>query len=114
MGRIRSVHWWGNDTIWRTCLDLKRILLYAGKEGNMRDPIQLNYQTLIDGVIAGEGNGPLAPIGQASGTLICWQNPVVGDTVASRIMASTSCLILLFAQGLTQKHIRWPLPCFSH
>ena len=29
---IRSGNWWGNDTIWRTCLDLNKILEYGNAE----------------------------------------------------------------------------------
>ncbi len=32
--------WSGNDTIWRTCLDLNRILLYGRSDGAMSDDIQ--------------------------------------------------------------------------
>ncbi len=84
--RVRSGNWWGNDTIWRTCIDLKRILLYADKEGRLCDQPQRRYFTLIDGIIGGEGNGPLAPDDRACGVVIASGNPVVADAVATRLM----------------------------
>ena len=32
--------WWGNDTLWRTALDLNRILFYADKEGQIQEQPQ--------------------------------------------------------------------------
>jgi len=53
--------WSGNDTIWRTCLDLNRILLYGRADGTMSDEMQRRVIHIADAVIAGQGNGPLAP-----------------------------------------------------
>jgi uncharacterized protein (DUF362 family) len=112
-GRIRSGNWWGNDTIWRTCLDLKRILLYADKEGRMCDTIQRNYLTLIDGIIGGEGNGPLAPTDRPCGIVICSRNPVVADAIATRIMGFDYRLIPIIVRAF-DKSMRWPLTLIDH
>jgi len=106
--RIRSGNWWGNDTIWRTCLDLKRILLYADKQGTMCDTVQRNYLTIIDGIIGGEGNGPLAPKDKACGLLIASRNPVVADTVATHIMGFDFRLVPIVSRAFDQ-NMRWPL-----
>ncbi|MFW6201878.1 MAG: DUF362 domain-containing protein, partial [Gemmatimonadota bacterium] len=53
--------WIGNDTIWRTCLDLNRILLYGRSDGGLDDAIQRRVVHIVDAVIAGQGDGPLAP-----------------------------------------------------
>ncbi|MCX7626647.1 MAG: DUF362 domain-containing protein [Candidatus Sumerlaeaceae bacterium] len=107
-GRIRSGNWWGNDTIWRTCLDLKRILLYADKEGRMTEQIQRRYLTIIDGVIAGEGNGPLAPTDKRCGLLIASHNPVVADAVATHVMGFDWRLVPIIRNAFTSS-LRWPL-----
>ena len=51
--------WEGNRTLWRTILDLNRILFFADREGRIRDTPQRRYLTLVDGIVAGEGEGPL-------------------------------------------------------
>lgn len=107
-GRIRSGNWWGNDTIWRTCLDLKRILLYADKEGHMTDRIQRRYLTIIDGIIGGEGNGPLAPSDKPCGLLIASENPVVADTVATHVMGFDWRLVPIIRNAFSSS-LRWPL-----
>lgn len=83
---IRNGMWYGNDTIWRSCLDLNKILLYADKEGVMRDKIQRKYFAVVDGIIAGEKNGPMEPDAKSAGVLISGTNPVAVDTVAATIM----------------------------
>lgn len=53
--------WHGNDTVWRMVLDLNRILLYGRPDGTMADIPQRRIYSITDGIIAGEGDGPLAP-----------------------------------------------------
>ncbi|MBI4843138.1 MAG: DUF362 domain-containing protein [Nitrospirae bacterium] len=78
--------WWGNDTIWRTILDLNRILLYTDAEGRMTDSVQRKTFSLVDGIVAGEEDGPLAPTPKICGELICGFNPVAVDTVMAEVM----------------------------
>ncbi|MGB9692211.1 MAG: DUF362 domain-containing protein [Candidatus Sumerlaeaceae bacterium] len=107
-GRVRSGNWWGNDTIWRTCLDLKRILFYADKNGLMQKTLQRNYLTIIDGIIGGEGNGPLAPSDKPCGLLIGSRNPVIADAVATRIMGFDWRLVPIVSRAFDAT-MRWPL-----
>jgi len=86
---IRSGNWWGNDTLWRMVLDLNKILLYANPDGSLReDKIenQKKYISIVDGIIAGEGNGPEAPDPFPAGMLIAGTNPVAVDAVCAKIM----------------------------
>lgn len=78
--------WWGNDTIWRTILDLNRVLLYANKNGDITTSIQRKVFSIIDGIIAGEKDGPLAPTPKKCGILLCGYNPVSVDTVMAYMM----------------------------
>jgi uncharacterized protein (DUF362 family) len=78
--------WYRNDTIWRTVVDLNRILLYAGKRGVLQDTPQRRCLNIVDGVIAGEGDGPLAATPVRCGVLIAGLNAVAVDTVACGIM----------------------------
>lgn len=53
--------WHGNDTVWRMCLDLQTILHYGRIDGEISDRPARTVLTVTDAIIAGEGNGPLAP-----------------------------------------------------
>jgi hypothetical protein len=78
--------WWGNDTLWRTVLDLNRILFYADANGQMNGKAQRKYLSLIDGFLAGEGEGPLEPTPRASGLIIAGFSPAIVDSVCARLM----------------------------
>jgi uncharacterized protein (DUF362 family) len=78
--------WSGNDTIWRTILDLNKILLYADKEGKLQETPQRGFLCVIDGIIAGENEGPLIPTEKPCGIIACGTNPLVADIAVARIM----------------------------
>lgn len=86
---IRSGNWWGNDTIWRMCLDLNKILLYGGTDGTLRAPGPLGrkrYLVLVDGIIAGEGRGPINPDPVPAGLVMFGTHPASVDAAAAIIM----------------------------
>jgi uncharacterized protein (DUF362 family) len=61
---IRSGNWYGNDTVWRMCLDLNKVVSYGNPDGSLRDPELQNrkrHYVLVDGILAGQGQGPLNP-----------------------------------------------------
>lgn len=61
---IRNGNWWGNETIWRMCLDLNKLLSYGAPDGTLRPPLAQNRKrhfVLVDGIMAGEGSGPMNP-----------------------------------------------------
>ena len=78
--------WHGNDTIWRTCLDLNRALLYADKAGQMRDVPQREEISVVDAVVAGQGEGPLSPDPLETGAVFAVRNPAVGDFLGARLL----------------------------
>ncbi|MCD6442033.1 DUF362 domain-containing protein [bacterium] len=83
---VRSGNWYGNDTVWRTVLDLNKILLYSTSSGAMKRTPQRKYLNIVDGIIAGEGDGPMAPDSKPTGILIGGINPVAVDAVCAHIM----------------------------
>jgi len=86
---IRSGNWHGNDTLWRMVLDLNKVLFYANPDGTLRADDAANrkrYLSIVDGIIAGEGNGPEAPDPRECGVLIVGTNPVAVDATCARIM----------------------------
>lgn len=78
--------WYGNDTLWRTILDINTILFFGDAEGRLHDTPQRRYFALVDGIVAGEGNGPILPTPKACGVLLLGDDPLVVDVVASRLM----------------------------
>ena len=61
---IRSGNWWGNDTLWRTCLDLNKIVTYGTPDGHLLAPGtkgERRQLVIMDGLVGGQGNGPLDP-----------------------------------------------------
>lgn len=78
--------WYGNDTIWRTVLDLNYILKYADKNGKLSDKEQRKSFNFADMIIAGEGNGPVSPKPKPLGVIIAGENSVVLDKVICKIM----------------------------
>ena len=85
---IRSGNWHGNRTTWRMCLDLNRCLYYSDAAGvhlDARRPVR-TVLSVVDGVVAGEGEGPLAPRDRPLGAVIAATDPVALDLVAVRLM----------------------------
>lgn len=78
--------WHGNDTVWRMCLDLNRILLWAGADGTLRDKPQRVELSIMDSIIAGQGDGPLKSDPLPAGKILAALNPAAADWIASLLM----------------------------
>jgi uncharacterized protein (DUF362 family) len=78
--------WFGNDTVWRTCLDLQRILRYGRSDGSLADRPQRTIISITDAIVAGEGDGPLAPTPMPAGFLTGAANPAAAEWVHARLM----------------------------
>jgi len=103
--------WYGNDTIWRTVLDLNRVLIYADREGEMADTPQRICFTIVDGVIAGEGEGPMEPTARNCGVLVAGINAVAVDTVLATMIGFDYRKIPIIVNGYNVE--RWSLVTFS-
>lgn len=86
VGANQGGAWYGNDTCWRMAVDLTRIAHYADENGRMHDTPQRRHLSLIDGIVAGEGDGPLDPDPIRAGTVLLSDSIAFGDRVASRLM----------------------------
>jgi len=85
---IRSGNWHGNRTTWRMCVDLNRCLYYSDASGSHFDadaPVR-TVLTVLDGVVAGEGEGPLAPRDVPLGVVLAATDPIALDLAALRLM----------------------------
>jgi uncharacterized protein (DUF362 family) len=85
-GTIRSGNWYGNDTTWRMVMDLNRILMYADRTGQLQNSPARRLFCLVDGIVGGEGNGPLDPTPKRSGMVIAGMNPVAVDLTCAGLM----------------------------
>ncbi|MCH9033555.1 MAG: DUF362 domain-containing protein, partial [Planctomycetes bacterium] len=85
-GTVRSGNWYGNDTTWRMVLDLNRILLYADADGTLHDRPVRRFFSVVDGIVAGEGNGPLDATPKPTGIIVAGGNPVAVDLACARLM----------------------------
>jgi len=97
---IHSGNWHGNDTIWRTIVDINKIALYADKNGEIHDTLKRKMLVLVDGIIGGEGQGPLAPKAKKCGVIISGENLWGVDLVATRLMGFNEHKIPLFSRAL--------------
>lgn len=78
--------WYGNNTLWRSILDLNYLLFFADKKGKIKETQQRNYLTLGEGIVAAEGNGPLNPKPRQNGLITLSDNPIIHDVCCSRLM----------------------------
>jgi len=86
---IRSGNWFGNGTIWRMCLDLNKIVFYGNVDGSMREPQPGNRKrhfVLVDGILAGEGRGPLDPDPVPAGVVLFGLHPPSVDAACAYLM----------------------------
>ncbi|HEV7891008.1 MAG TPA: DUF362 domain-containing protein [Pyrinomonadaceae bacterium] len=103
--------WSGNDTIWRTCLDLNRILLYGRTDATMAETPQRRVVHVVDAVVAGQGNGPLAPQPLALGLLLAGECAAAVDYVGARLLGYEPERVPVVRHAL--EDFRWPLARFG-
>ncbi len=92
--------WPGNDTCWRMALDLARILVFADKEGRLQSEPQRTHLVFTDGIVAGEGNGPLNPDPVDLGYVAFANNVAAGDYVNALAMGFDPVRIPLIRAAL--------------
>ena len=99
--------WSGNDTIWRTCLDLNRILLYGRPDGSMSDEPQRRVIHIADAIIAGQGDGPLSPQPFELGVLLGGLDPAALDSVGAALLGYEPSRIPLVRESFGR--FEWPI-----
>ena len=82
---VRSGNWHGNDTCWRMVVDLNKCLFYFDGSGQPRSK-PLRYLAVVDGIMGGEGNGPMAPDPKPCGVIVAGTNPLAVDSVCCALM----------------------------
>ncbi|MEO6052492.1 MAG: DUF362 domain-containing protein, partial [Chthoniobacterales bacterium] len=84
---VGSGSWYGNDSVWRMVYDLHMVLLFAPKDGEkLESSPQRQIFHIMDGIIAGEGNGPLQPLPVHAGVIMASENPFLIDFSMAKLM----------------------------
>ena len=86
---IRSGNWYGNDTTWRMCLDLNKIVAYGNLDGTLRPSSpdhRKRHLALVDGILGGEGRGPMNPDPVAAGLILFGINCPSVDAACAWLM----------------------------
>lgn len=97
---VRAGNWPGNDTLWRAVLDLCRILHYARRDGSIGSTVARGYLCVADGIVGGEGPGPLTPKARPAGVVLAGTNPAACDFIAALLMGFAPERIPLLAHAL--------------
>jgi uncharacterized protein (DUF362 family) len=98
--------WSGNETIWRTTLDLNH-LVYFGQRSAKK------ILNVIDGIIAGEGEGPLRPSPKPAGLIIAGENPASVDAVIARLMGYNLSRVPTVYHALHHRRSKFAGPCLA-
>lgn len=103
---VRSGNWHGNDTCWRMVLDLNKCLFsFSGEGARRQKPIK--YLAVVDGIIGGEGNGPMAPDAVKSGVIMAGTHPVAVDVAAATIMGFDWLKIRLLKNSFAMRQLNF-------
>ncbi len=103
--------WSGNDTVWRMTLDLNRILLYGRADGTLADTPQRRVIHIVDGVVAGQGDGPLSPQPLPLGLILGGANAAAMDWVGARLLGYDPAKISVVREAFGD--FRWPITSFN-
>jgi uncharacterized protein (DUF362 family) len=102
--------WDGNDTTWRMTADLYNLFVRDAADWRRRRGREIRFLSVIDGVIAGEGDGPFCPLSKPAGVLLAGEDLLLTDCVAVRLMDYDIDQIRYLRHLLRSEMIkRWPL-----
>lgn len=108
---IRSGNWHGNDTTWRMVQDINRCLLYSNGE-TFPTQYPKRYFSVVDGVVAGDNEGPAAPDRYEAGVIIAGFNPVAVDCTTARLMGFDPMKIAMLREAFEPADL--PLAPFDY
>jgi hypothetical protein len=90
--------WYGNDTTWRMVMDLNQIVVFGKKDGTLAETPQRFMYSFCDGIIGGQGDGPLKPEPLNLGILSFSNDSAYTDICLATIMGlNTNKIPLLVA-----------------
>jgi uncharacterized protein (DUF362 family) len=78
--------WYGNDTTWRMVMDLNKIAVYGRADGSIAKRPQRILYSLCDGIIGGQGDGPLNPEPLPLGIISFANSNILNDICMATLM----------------------------
>ncbi len=102
--------WSGNDTVWRMCLDLNRILLYGRADGTIAPLPQRRVVHVVDAIVAGQGDGPLSPLPLPLNLMLAGTVAAAVDWVGAELLGYDPHRIPITARAFDRTP--WPLALF--
>src|SRR5215475_11551638 len=103
--------WSGNDTVWRTGLDLNKILLYGRPDGTMAGQPQRQVLHVADAVVAGQGDGPLCPQPLPLGLILAGRNAAAVDRVGAHLLGYDPERLPIVREAFGD--VQWPIASFE-
>ena len=103
--------WSGNDTVWRTGLDLNRILLYGQTDATLAEVPRRRVFHIVDAVVAGQGDGPLRPEPLPLGLVFMGANAAAVDWVGARLLGYDPSRISIVREAFAD--FRWPITSYT-
>jgi len=99
--------WSGNDTVWRTVLDIDRIALYGRADGTMSDSPARTVFSIVDALVCGQGDGPLSPSPLDIGVITASDCMVESDEIGCALLGISPDRVPLVREA--SGDFRWPL-----
>jgi uncharacterized protein (DUF362 family) len=78
--------WHGNQTVWRMIYDLNLVLQRADRQGHLQATMQRESMTIVDGLVSGEGDGPLKARPRDTNMLLAGRDGFAIDTTLAWMM----------------------------
>jgi hypothetical protein len=103
--------WSGNETVPRMCLDLNRILLYGKPDAALGKKVQRRVLHIVDAVVAGQGDGPLASDELPLGLILAGENASAIDWVGAHFLGYDARKIPLLTHSF--ENFRWRIADFE-
>ncbi|WP_430934260.1 DUF362 domain-containing protein [Saccharicrinis sp. 156] len=90
--------WYGNDTTWRMVMDLNKVGEYGRIDGTLSKDKCRRIYSLCDGIVGGQGDGPLEPQPLALGAISFTNNSFLNDRAMAVLMELDTNKIPLLAR----------------
>jgi uncharacterized protein (DUF362 family) len=96
--------WPGNDTCWRMSLDVARLIEQVRSDGTLASESVRPHLAFVDGIVGGEGDGPLNPTPLHTGALLFASDPVNCDDCAARLMGQDPMRLPIIREAVRLSH----------
>jgi hypothetical protein len=90
--------WHGNQTVWRMIYDLNLVLQRSDRQGRLQPSPQRDTVTIVDGLVSGEGDGPLKARPRDTNMLFAGRDPFAIDATLAWMMGFDPDAVLMLSQ----------------